>query len=490
VPSLLSRHSTVCKHGQTCRNCFFPLACPHWQELASRSRTGVQLSTISGGWACTYLHVPLCFERQSWNACHVRCTAEHHQRCVGPFFCRALAVWLPCMQWRAQSRSTHPVEFTRAQLNANAPWLRPCSAGLHLCFRPAVSRRPEPAAAAAGGAAAAAAAGMLCLHDGQARAQDDHAVNIACTALTRLGGAPKAAPPCLAHTSHYPFFFQPSQTPTPYTTRLPALLAVQALPNMQPGYCVLAQSFEFGGGELAAAALAGPEQGGGSKGWEGGSGGSRGSRDGSDEEMPQAAERDSSSQQDEGGSAGAAGGAAAVGAEGGGGSRPDGASAGGWAAGAAALEDRLQECLLEAFAAGTGAQLLPWRCSLARHHPRQLRSLASRLGSSFVLVQISYACRGPDAQVAGHQVRAQPPIRPLAQAEAVRTVLCCAVLLYTSIMKGLNDYDVNSTHRLAGCPVPACAVSLRQTQSAHTTVRAAPAPATARAPVGPRLFHH
>lgn len=128
--------------------------------------------------------------------------------------------------------------------------------------------------------------------------------------------------------------------PTPVTTCLPFLFAVQALPNMQPGYCVLAQSFEFGGGELAAAALAGPEQGGGSRDRVGGSNnsrGSRGSRDGSDEEMPQAAEGETAPQQHEEGSAGAAGGAAAA---------------------AAALEDRLQECLLEAFAAGTGAQSL------------------------------------------------------------------------------------------------------------------------------------
>ena len=111
---------------------------------------------------------------------------------------------------------------------------------------------------------------------------------------------------------------------------------------MRPGYCVLAQSFEFGASELAAAALAQPEKGDGGDGG-GGSGSEGGASSDAEVEMLDGAagttegeaEVPRQQQQQEAGGQ-AAGGAAA--------------------AAAAALEDRLQECLLEAFAAGTGVQ--------------------------------------------------------------------------------------------------------------------------------------
>lgn len=226
----------------------------------------------------------------------------------------------------------------------------------------------------------------------------------------------------------------------------------QALPNMRPGYCALAQSFEFSSAQLAAAAV-GQQEGDGS----GDAPAAGGASSGGDEQMADAAAGaaeqggQQQQQQDEGGGTAAA--------AGGGG---DVAGAGTTAA-AAALEDRLQECLLEAFATGTGALVnlrtsalqrteACWSrlgCPLCPHVLPGCTHTAAGAAAAEVawyhegLVPTSpavgcpitasphcppptapvplrcHACRGPDAQISGYQVRAKPPVRPLAQAEAV-----------------------------------------------------------------------
>ena len=122
-----------CTWGRMNR-CFAATTNPHCtnprcplQELATRSRTGVQLSTISGALGPVPVVPATCLTGR----CRLLCLLP-----AGPV---AAACW--CLLCTSSSVVPQHLEARFDALARHAVPLY-CSAGLHLCLRPAVPRRP------------------------------------------------------------------------------------------------------------------------------------------------------------------------------------------------------------------------------------------------------------------------------------------------------------------------------------------------------------
>jgi hypothetical protein len=199
-----------------------------------------------------------------------------------------------------------------------------------------------------------------------------------------------------------------------------------ALPNMRPGRCALAHSLRFPGsgavapaaGPAAAddqeqAAGPGPSQQGALA--VGGRGVSSEQAEGGGPEQQEAARAAEAEEQ------AASAGPAAEEEEG------------------EATEERLQQALLEAFAAGTGGCAARLAAAASRrwlYCAALCDSLAEPLSAH--RPRSAYGCRGADAQVSGHSLRAQQAVRSLGENQEVRALTssgwrsCVATPLHTS----------------------------------------------------------